>query len=74
MAFYVKITFISLFILLPIILVLANKSFSRREKIVGIASSLFFSWIGFIVFFILSILQRNYPRSASDHHDEVKLA
>jgi hypothetical protein len=47
-----------LFILFPICLVLFNKNFSSKAKLVGVLVSLFFSWVGFIVFFVLMAVQK----------------
>lgn len=47
---------IPLFYLLPICLVLFNKRFSKKQKLVGVIVSFFFSWFGFIAFYILAVL------------------
>jgi len=52
------ITWILLFILFPISLVLFNKDYSGKAKLVGVLASLFFSWIGFIVFFLLMLAKK----------------
>jgi hypothetical protein len=45
-----------LFFLFPICLVLFNKRYSPRHKLVGVIASLFFSWFGFIAFYVLVAL------------------
>lgn len=52
------ITWFLLFILFPICLVLFDKSYSGKAKVVGVLASLFFSWIGFIVFFLLVLVKK----------------
>ncbi|MFD0725372.1 hypothetical protein [Lysobacter brunescens] len=52
------ITWLLLFILFPICLVLFNKDYSGKAKLVGVLASLFFSWIGFIVFFLLMLAKK----------------
>jgi len=47
-----------LLILSPILLVLFNKRFSAKAKVVGVFASFFFSWLGFIVFFVLNSLDK----------------
>lgn len=44
-----------LFIVFPISLVLFNKGYSGKAKFAGVLASLFFSWIGFVVFFLLML-------------------
>ncbi len=59
MTLFVNTIAILLFILFPICLVVFNKSFSPKAKVVGTISSFFFSWIGFITFFLLMAVQRH---------------
>lgn len=47
-----------LFVIFPICLVVFNSSFSPKAKLVGVLASLFFSWIGFIIFFISMAIQK----------------
>lgn len=57
-----------LFILFPICLVIFNKNFSPKAKIVGSIASFFFSWIGFITFFLLMTVQKNTADVRNDNH------
>ncbi len=50
-----------LFILFPVCLVVFNKSYSGKTKVVGVLASLFFSWLGFIVFFLLMLAHKANP-------------
>lgn len=56
-----------LFILFPICVVLFNKNFSPKAKIVGTIASFFFSWIGFITFFLLITSQKNAAAARNDN-------
>jgi hypothetical protein len=58
MSFFVYLVGSVLLLLFPICLVLFNNSFSPKAKIVGTLASLFFSWLGFIVFFVLMAIQK----------------
>ncbi|MBX3713525.1 MAG: hypothetical protein KF800_16320 [Lysobacter sp.] len=57
---FLAIIYFLLLIILPICLVLLNKDYSGKAKLAGVLASLFFSWIGFIVFFLL-MLSRKRP-------------
>ena len=46
----------TLMIFFPIMLVVLNRRFSKRQKLVGVLVSLFFSWLGFILFYVLTAL------------------
>lgn len=46
------------FYVFPICLVLFNRRFSRTAKFVGVLATLFFSWFGFIGFFVLMAIQK----------------
>lgn len=50
-----------LLILFPISLVLFNGRFSRKQKAVGVLVSIFFSWMGFILFYILTVIAPQQP-------------
>lgn len=58
MSFFVGIVAFLLFILFPICMVLFNNRFSPKAKLAGVLVSFFFSWIGFIVFFLLMTVQK----------------
>ena len=58
MGVYVGITWLLLFMLFPMMLVLFSKRYSRKEKLVGVLVSFFFSWLGFIVFYLLMAVQK----------------
>jgi TctA family transporter len=47
-----------LMVLFPISLVVFNRRFSGRQKLVGVLVSVVFSWLGFIVFYMLNVLER----------------
>jgi hypothetical protein len=47
-----------LLVLFPICLVVFNNRFSRKQKLIGVFASVFFSWIGFVVFYVLAVLDR----------------
>ncbi|MBP6748365.1 MAG: hypothetical protein KA144_01895 [Xanthomonadaceae bacterium] len=46
----------TLMIFFPIMLVVFNRRFSKRQKLVGVLVSLCFSWLGFILFYVLTAL------------------
>lgn len=46
----------TLMIFFPIMLVVFNRRFSKRQKLVGVLVSLCFSWLGFILFYVLTTL------------------
>jgi TctA family transporter len=50
-----------LMILFPVSLVVFNRRFSGRQKLVGVLVSVVFSWLGFIVFYVLNLLERQPP-------------
>lgn len=50
-----------LFIIFPITLVLFNKSYSPKQKLVGVLVSFFFSWVGFIVFYLMMLVEKRTP-------------
>jgi multisubunit Na+/H+ antiporter MnhE subunit len=64
MGVYVGITSLLLFIIFPITLVLFNKSYSPKQKLVGVLVSVFFSWLGFIVFYLMMIVEKRTQTSA----------
>lgn len=55
---FLAIIYLLLFILFPICLVIFNKDYSGTAKLLGVLASLFFSWIGFIVFFLLMLARK----------------
>lgn len=55
-----------LFIVFPTCLILFNDRFSKKEKAIGILASTLFSWLGFIVFYVLTVLTPKAP-VPSDH-------
>lgn len=58
MSDFLVIIYLLLFILFPICLVIFNRDYSGTAKLVGVLASLFFSWIGFIVFFLLMLAKK----------------
>jgi hypothetical protein len=48
----------ALFVLFPVCLVLLNKNYSTKEKAVGVLISALFSWVGFVVFFLLMLAKK----------------
>lgn len=50
-----------LFIFFPVTLIVFNRRFSGRQKLAGTLVSVLFSWAGFIVFYLLTLLE-NRPR------------
>ncbi len=58
------IVFFGLMLFFPTMLVVFNRRFSKRQKFVGVLVSLCFSWLGFIVFYVLTALQSETPPQA----------
>jgi hypothetical protein len=58
MTFFVYLIGSILLLVFPIALVVFNSGFSARAKLVGTLASLFFSWLGFIVFFLMMAIQK----------------
>lgn len=58
MSYFVGAVYFLLFILFPVCLVVFNNRFSRKEKLVGVLVSIVFSWLGFIVFYLLMAAQK----------------
>ncbi len=44
--------------LVPVSLVVFNRRFSWRQKLVGVLVSICFSWLGFILFYVLMHLEK----------------
>jgi hypothetical protein len=65
----IAIVYFSLCVLFPVCLIVFNRRFSNKEKLVGAFASLFFSWVGFVAFYVLAVLtsaqQTSVKRSAS---------
>jgi uncharacterized membrane protein len=58
MSYFVGAIYFLLFILFPVCLVVFNNRFSRKAKLVGVLVSVVFSWVGFIVFFLMMTVQK----------------
>jgi uncharacterized membrane protein len=59
MSYFVGTTFFLLFILFPVCLVVLNNGFSRKAKLVGVLLSIVFSWVGFIGFYLIMLVQKS---------------
>lgn len=46
-----------LFVLIPVLLVLVKKGLSKKTKWTGVLLSLFFSWIGYLAFYLVTSRQ-----------------
>lgn len=55
---FVLIIYLLLFTAFPICIVLFNKAYSGKAKLAGVLASLFFSWLGFIVFYLLMLAKK----------------
>ena len=58
MSYFVGAIYFLLFILFPACLVVFNNRFFRKAKLVGVLVSIVFSWVGFIVFYLLMAAQK----------------
>ena len=64
MGYMLAIVFFGLMLFFPTMLVVFNRRFSKKQKLVGVLVSLCFSWLGFIVFYVLTALQSEAPPQA----------
>jgi hypothetical protein len=58
MSYAVGAIYFLFFILFPVCLVVFNNRFSRKAKLVGVLVSVVFSWVGFIVFYLMMAAQK----------------
>lgn len=61
MSMYLYIIVFIFFILFPVSIVLLSNGYSAKEKVAGSLASIFFSWAGFIVFFLLMLAKKKMP-------------